>query len=471
MGMADETDLGIYSEEPFLDWLQRGLGQLLWLILVNKIAEFFWDTVWVVVLSIIISRAARAQVGKIGFGFSLVAILVIVCLVWGACLAKTLLPAISRLAYGRPIFGELGGMARRVFFVWVRCADAVTLAFRPDDLKKIREFGSLDRDVYEWTLKNSFYRLQKGKGEKQTEELDHKWGEVWRGILAIQIRLGRNRWVGLDEAFADDNCGVRIEPIKLAGVSAIVGPIVKLVQLTMIYLFARFVDGKVQLLTVAQSSLFLCLIVCLILFLYHAHQNSTITLFGNLLSLDLPEELKLRAKAFEGLKIRPTKVTVTKRYLTLIQNYFGEWIALITLLNTISSLLIVGVVLLVTRFWYFGAFKAVLPWYREFSICLLFIPPVLLATYFVMFAVLRNLKLVLAPLVLGLLTVLIPYGFTYLIGGSVDFGQVKNSVLAIFTGLGATLATLVASRMKKIMEADGDSDKPGKDKQPAAVTG
>jgi hypothetical protein len=231
------------------------------------------------------------------------------------------------------------------------------------------------------------------------------------------------------------------------------------------------VDGRLQLLTVAQFSLFLCLIVCLILFLYHAHQNATLTLFGNLLSLNLSEELKQRAKLFEGLKIRPAKVLVTKRYLTLIQNYFGELIALITLLNTASSLLIVGVVLLVTKLWHPASFRAILPWYREFSVCLLFIPLGLLATYFLMFVILRNLKLVLAPLVLGLLTVLIPYAFTYLIGGSVDIGQVRNSVVAIFTGLGATLATVVASRMKKVMEADGESDKPGKNEQATATAG
>jgi hypothetical protein len=236
--MSNETDLGIYSEEPFLDWLQRGLGGLLWLLLVNKAAEFFWDTGSVVVLSIIISRAARAQVGKVGFGISLVTILILVCLAWGAFLGKWLLPALSRLVYGSPIFGELGGTARRVFFTWVRCADALNWAFRPDDLAKIKEFGNLDRDVYEWSLKTSYYRLHKKQDAGETDELKDKWLKVWKGILDLQVRLGHNRWIKLDEAFAEENCGIRIEPIKLAGVSAILGPIVKLVQLVMIYLLA-----------------------------------------------------------------------------------------------------------------------------------------------------------------------------------------------------------------------------------------
>ena len=468
--MPVDDDLGIYSEVPFLDRLQRGLTQLLALLFLNKAAMYFWDLGYVLVVCAIVARPAWMHAHGRAFGVSLVAILVVVFSVWGNLIVG-LLPFILRVEYGPPIFGDLGGSPRRVFFAMVRCADAFKWGFRPEDLALVKAYGCLDRDVTEWTLKNAYHQLQAAKGAAALQDFEQSWSNVWRQkILSLQIQVGPNRWVKLDDAFSEDNWGIRVEPIKLTVVSNILAPIVKLVQLVMIFLLARFVDGRIQLLTVVQSGLFLGLVVCLILFLYHAHQNAAIPFIGSVVP-NLPEPLKERLKPFAGVIVRPTKVTVTPRYLTLIQNYFAEGIAMWTVLNTISSLLIVGVVLLVTRLWHPAILHAVLPWYREFSMGLLFVPTGLLAIYFLMFLVLRNFKLVLAPIVLGLLTVLIPYAFTYLAGGRVDLSQMKNAMVAVFTGLGATLAAVVASRVKKIMTGGGEKEADGANDQTAVAAG
>ena len=468
--MPDDSDLGIYSEVPFLDSLQRGLTRLLTFLFLTKAASFAWDLGYVLVVSAVIGWQAWVHARSVTFGVCLMVILFLVFAVWGLLLTRTL-PVLLRLQYGPPVFGALGGLPRRLFFLVVRCADAFKWAFAPEDLERVKTFGRIDRDVSEWSLKSAYHNVFAAKRPPELQDFEESWSHVWReNILDLEIQVGPNRFLKFEEALAEDNFGIRIEPVKLTVVSTILAPIVKMVQLVMICLLARFLDGKIHLLTVVQSGLFVSLIVCLILFLYHAHQNAVIPFVGSMVP-NLPEQLKQQLKPFEGLTIRPKKVSVTKRYLTLIQNHFAEGLALLTFVNALSSLLIVSIVLLVTWVWHRDILAEVVPWYRELSVGLLFIPLGLLATYFVMFLVLRNVKLILAPLVVGLLMALLPYALTYLVGGRIDLSQVKNALVAVFMGLGTGLTTLVASRVKKIMENDGDSDAAEKKDPASTATG
>ncbi len=248
--------------------------------------------------------------------------------------------------------------------------------FAPADSEKVRCYGRIDRELTERLLRSRYQEILAKNGPAELTDFDKRWSEVWNGqVLAIEVKVGPNQFIKYEEVFAEDNIALRIEPLKLDTVTYLIAPIVKMINFVMVYLLCRYLDAQINLLTVVQVGLFLSLIVCLILFNYHAHQNAEIPFVGSL-TKDTPEDIGNRIKEFIGQTVRPTRITVKKRYLSLIQSYFSTVIAFITFLNTLSALFLVGVVLSLTLAWQPGGVNKILHWYRGFSIGLLLIPAI-----------------------------------------------------------------------------------------------
>ena len=175
--VPDDSDLGIYSEVPFLDSLQRGLTRLLTFLFLTKAASFAWDLGYVLVVSAVIGWQAWVHARSVTFGVCLMVILFLVFAVWGLLLTRTL-PVLLRLQYGPPVFGALGGLPRRLFFLVVRCADAFKWAFAPEDLERVKTFGRIDRDVSEWSLKSAYHNVFAAKRPPELQDFEESWSHV-----------------------------------------------------------------------------------------------------------------------------------------------------------------------------------------------------------------------------------------------------------------------------------------------------
>jgi hypothetical protein len=207
---------------------------------------------------------------------------------------------------------------------------------------------------------------------------------------------------------------------------------------------------------------FLGLTLCLILFNYHAHQSAEISFLDAELVPGLPDPIRQQLKELSGKVLRPLKVTVTKRYLVLIQNYFSGILAMSILVNTVAGLILVAVTLLIARVAHFSAMDTILHWYRNFSIGLILIQFGLLASYHLMFLMLRSFKLIMASVIVTILTAFLPYALIYLASGKVDFNEMKNTYLALGTSLVTGLTVTITSLVKKNMEGD---EKPDEDEK------
>jgi hypothetical protein len=465
-----DAGIGISSEVPLLDRVQRGLTFLLMVLFSNKVALFFWDFVYIIVVSVVVSHQARMHSSSMLFRAMVTILLLLAIVLWGYVLGALLWRPLVALQYGKPVFGELGGEPKRVFFTKMRCASAIKFVFQPEDVETIREFGRLDVKLLEWKLKETYRKLLERKDPDKVKDLDRLWLDAWKNqILAMGFDTVSGTYQTYGQALGEDNFGVRTEPIKLQMVADFVAPIMKSVQLVVICLMASYLDGKTHLLTVIQASLGLCLMMALILLTYHAHRNAEIPLLGSALP-DTPPDIQEQVRPLVGKRVRPKQILAHKRYLTLIQNFFAEILATATLINALGLLLLVGIVLLMVRVWQPASVGMILQWYKHFSIGLLIIPVALFASYHLMFLALRNARLVLAPVIVGLLAAVLPYAFTYLVGAKVDVSQVKNAVLAAFTALATGVTTAILSRVRKVVGDDEESDQTKPTDKPALAT-
>ncbi len=461
--MENARDLGIYSEVPFLDKVQRGLTAALAALFANRVALFLWDIVFIVFMSAIVSHEARASSASRSFRMILLTLLLTVFVAWGVVLWRFVGPLVERLAFGLPVFGQLGGLPSRTFFTAMKCACAIDYTFRPDEQQTAKRFCEVDRELVKQTLGLKFQAVS-----VQSPSLP-PFDEVWNDkILKLWAMVSPSRFVTYGDLISSSNIGMTIEAPRLISVSQLVAPLIKIIEMIMVFLLARFLDGHVSLLTVIQVGLFLDLSLSLVLFNYHAHQSSEFPI-SFLVQADLTEDLKENIKALAGRVLHPKKITMRTGYLSLIQGYFSALVVSGGLLNALSMFLLVGIVLGLSYLWRPASFGAILPWYEHFSLGLLLVTAGLILAYHLMFLILRNFKTLLAPIVGGVIAVAVPYACIYLAGGHVDFTQAKNNLVAVFTGAGTILATVIASRVKKVMGSDGEEK--GKDEEKKDTAG
>src|SRR5712692_1934813 len=153
--MLRESDLGIYSDVPFLDRLMRLFSVALWLLVVNPISAAALDIIVSLLFILVVSSKLRALPHTTLFGVFVIVVLAIVAVIYGTVLLK-FFPALDRLVLGDSVFGRVGGMRRKIFFTSLKLAHAIKYEFNEQDSQRVQEHGALDRDLTEAWLKLSY---------------------------------------------------------------------------------------------------------------------------------------------------------------------------------------------------------------------------------------------------------------------------------------------------------------------------
>src|SRR6185503_1305883 len=109
---ANKKDLGIYSESPFVDRVQKFLNKLLIFFLRSLLIR---DIIFSFLLAFIFSFQILKNSNSVIIDILFIVISFVVYFVLGLLLLK-ILPKINQLFYGRPVFGKIGGQPRRMFF-------------------------------------------------------------------------------------------------------------------------------------------------------------------------------------------------------------------------------------------------------------------------------------------------------------------------------------------------------------------
>jgi len=148
----------------------------------------------------------------------------------------------------------------------------------------------------------------------------------------------------------------------------------------------------------------------------------------------------------------PTKITVKKRYLSLVRNYLVTSLGRDLLLNTLFALLIIAVILLMGRLAFPTQFTELALWYRKFAVGLVFISLGFMASYYVSFWILQNVRRIVAPAVASLVGALSPFGISFILTGKLELSQLTNQLSAALAGVGILFTATISSLVKKKLE-------------------
>jgi hypothetical protein len=80
---------------------------------------------------------------------------------------------------------------------------------------------------------------------------------------------------------------------------------------------------------------------------------------------------------------------------------------------------------------------------------LILIPVGMLIGHFITFLALQNLKLILVPIVVAVLSAFLPYAFDYFLTGSLDAAKMRTSVLTIGGAITAAIVAAITAQVKK----------------------
>ena len=300
--------------------------------------------------------------------------------------------------------------------------------------------GRLNRELTEQMLKYNYRAVLRNESttEQEPADFDEQWSNIWRKrIMTTSARTSTGETVTFDEFLAEDNFATNVEPMKLQAVTVLVSPIVLLAQVVVIIFLDRFLSNHVDLVTVIQVGLFSSLIISLLLFDFHAHQNAEVPVVNTLSAFpkEVVKPFADRIKSFGEEPFRPVKVTITKLYLSLVRDYFGVSTFWAALLNTCTFLICMGLSLSIGFILQPTNMSRVLPWYKSMAIGLSFLPFGMLAGYYLAFLVVQYARVLIAPIIVGLLAAVLPYALGYLFTGQIDVAKVQNSVLAAGTAM------------------------------------
>jgi len=269
--MLRESDLGIYSDVPFLDRLMRLLSAALYLLVVNPISAGILDIIVSLMFILVISSWLRAVSHSTLFGILVFVVLVIVGVIYGTVLVR-LFPALERLVLGDTVFGRVGGMRRKIFFTSLKLAHAIKYEFNEHDSQRLQEHGALDRDLTEAWLKWSYRTNIYEKLTPPRPDFELSWNKLWNETILNVGTEGRT----LRDALTSDEVAFSVIPLQLIKSTAFVSPFIKIFQLILIFVLARYLDGASQLVTVIQTCVALSFIFSILWFIHHAYKLSEI---------------------------------------------------------------------------------------------------------------------------------------------------------------------------------------------------
>jgi hypothetical protein len=121
-------------------------------------------------------------------------------------------------------------------------------------------------------------------------------------------------------------------------------------------------------------------------------------------------------------------------------------------MNVLSALVPVAIIIVVGVLEKPILMGVLLPWYRHLCLALLLIPVGMLAGHYITFLALQNLKALLVPVVITVLSVFLPYALDYLLNGLFNVAQPRISLLTLGTAVVAALISTITARVKKDLD-------------------
>ena len=463
----DIVDLGIYSESPSSLDLHR-ISKFISIVILAIISLLFgneklrkiWGIIIVVFYSIIVSGGLRFHSDNTFYSVAIIIILFVFLCIIGFLMQKNL-HRIMRLIFGPPIFGKLGGIPRKMFFTAMRCSNAIEYEFVDKDSKNMKEFNKLDIDITEETLKKQHREnVFKASGPTDSSDFENKWSKVWKEqILEIKTVEG----ISFRDSLSEEKFSSRVVIFRLIQSVQILPPLIWVCQLIMLWLISQGLSQSIAVVTIIQVGVFLCFMISIIWLIFTTFHMDKITL---MVEPSLPKEIKElysdRLKKIIGKRVKPKKIIIKKPYYSLMRNFHARLFFFSgSFIDSLILLMLVGISLFIGALWSHTNINMgeIIYWYKYFALSVILLPFAIITGFYLTSIIIQRFKLILAPIILGLLTAALPFAINYLLIGDFEFVELKNSVLTFIAGMGVFLTAIVVSQLSKVFEQKTEPEK------------
>jgi hypothetical protein len=456
--VAVDVDPGVYSEVPVTDRIVQVTVKVLYRALGTEAAKAIRGWIVLIVLVAVFTSELRSE-SRAGFWEIVLMVLLGMYLIAHGLIILRVRPTLERMIMGAPAFGPVGGLPGRLFFAMMRLSFEIRYVLRRDDWQRFKVYNEVDRDVTEELLKRSYFtHIEQEEAELDTSRLEERWQRYWTTRILGTGPGGRT----FRDALDIENVGFRAEGFKLMTIVAVGSQLFDLMFVVMVVLLYLHLAEMIGFITMIQLGLPLLLIGPFFVFMLHAHRHERFPLGG--ISVPLPDDLNAeigaRLEGITGSMIRPVRVKVGKRYTKIVRDFLGPLVALGTLLSAASFLTFIGITL---------ALGYMLPgievgntteWYRDLAAGVLLIALAVPVAFYISFWVLRNVRQIVAPVVIALLVAGLPYAVQFVTSGELRFDEAINRFLGASGVVVTAVVEAISSRLRKATE---ESDKDMED--------
>ncbi|GEM_PF-5447378 len=446
------------SQSNLLDKIQYAVAGFLNLFFMRQYALVIWDLIYTFAVSVIFTYALRSQWESWVAQLCFIVLMFFALNLYGAfVIMPRLIPAITRIFYGPPIFGKLGGMNKRAFYAALRLSDGVTYEFKPVDAERVKNFTKLDAELSEELIKQKYWALaQTGDQPLDEAAFEANWSEIWNNkIRKVGTKGVKHATITYGELM-DNNVMGMSESLKITAMTTLIASTAKIFQMVIVLLTFNYLQTQGEILTVVRAGLFGGILLSALWFSFFARRIADMTFIDNadFLPPDMREKYGAKIRAAvqdeEVNPIRASSIKIENGYISTARDYFAILLTSQAILNTCTLILIVGVTVVIGLIFQ-PNFASTLDWYRHMLVGLLAIPIVLLLGYYLTFFSLLNSRAFVAAAVVGVIAFFLPYFISFALTGRVDVTQASN-LTSLVTAIGASLITAFQSRVKKALE-------------------
>jgi hypothetical protein len=445
ISIQEDEDLGIRSDVPLIERF-RPLGGLILAILDFGAIENVGGILLILIIGIkLFSLSGSAMLSVLVF-----LALLIAKWFWALIGEVSLDRFMGALFFEGPVFGKLGGPARRTFFTALKASDEIQIEFEADDARKAKDFVELMTELQEEELKLAYrekvYEPKYGVGDGA--EFESKWTSVWEDQV-LELRTGD---IKFKDALINPNMAYLVVSSEMHRTSVRMVRLILLFQVIILYLTTMLLNDRIQFLLVIQIGVFISFMCALLWYTAYSFSLGKISAPINIYAIHETVRSKFRNafESFIGTDFRLKKLRVKPKFYGLMRG-FQIRLILASLWTSITGLVLIGASLLISRV----RFAVELDdWYASLALALLVSPFFLIVGFYLISVILQYSRKVVAPLVAGLVAAALPYAIDYAITGEFQLDGVENAVSSIFAGVGILLTTVVTNHIQKSLEGE-----------------
>lgn len=336
------------------------------------------------------------------------------------------------LIYGKPAFGELGGIPVRMLLTSMKIRAQIDVELSDYDQVIARKFNTVQVRLLHDTLKENYEKIKQKQGIKD-EGSDKEWAEIWDSQILNMTFNGQS----FREAADVNRFGYNYAMSAVLRSSHLVPLLSSMFWIVVVVLLYLNANHRLELLTVIQVGLTLAFLLTAFWQLFVMHHLSIVPL--SLKGIPLPNstknELSEEIKSIEGTEIRPNKIHIKPRFYEILRNYQFSVLLCNFVPPVIIWPLLIGAMYAIIHLIDGDFAESVRSYHIELAGGILIAGIGLPLSFYIFAVVIQNFRTIAAALIAAVLSASLPFLIDYVLGGGGNISGVREALFAGGGGL------------------------------------